>query len=235
MIQSVLRMTLSLVVLAMCSVLVAACGAGGGAVAKARAVAFASAVNLRGGDVPGMDTFVSGFETTNGPPFGSCTTRVGTSDEVVAVESPWWRRSRRPQDEGLHSVVYVMREPALARRNVAVARSPGAPDCVQRLRVREASGRFVDREPYKRQIKTSSLPFPLTGIAGYGLRVQGTMAAALFHEKKRPAFYEDTFGFAVGPAEIVLHVAGLARPFPPTVEQHLLSLLYDRAKAHALS
>jgi hypothetical protein len=217
-------------------------------VPKARAVAFANAVNVRSGDVPGMVTSVRGFETGVGPPpFGSCTTNVHASDRVVAVESPRFLRSGgqrrvgglvivgRPPIVGLHSVVYVMREPGLASRDVVAARRDGAPECVERLSAREAAGRLIDREPYKRDIAVSSLPFPLAGVVGYALRVDGTLAARPFHQKKRPAFYEDTFGFAAGPAEIVLHTAGAPRPVPSAEEQRLLSLLHERAKAHALS
>lgn len=239
-------MTLSLLLLAMCCVLLAACGGGGGPVAKARAVAFANAVNLRGSDVPAMGPFVSGFETKNGPPFASCTTHVGASDEVVAVESPWFHRSGgrrggrigvavRPPVEGAHSVVYVMRERAVASRSVASGRTAGTPECVTRLSAMEASGGFIGHEPYKLRISASAIRFPVAGVAGYGLRVRGTVAGAVYHEKRRQVFYEDTFGFAVGPAEIVLHTIGVPRPFPSAAEQRLLSLLYDRAKAHALS
>jgi hypothetical protein len=240
-------MALSPLAVAMCCVLLAACGGGGGGpVAKTRAVAFADAVNLRGSDVPAMGAFVAGFETRNGPPFGSCTAHVGASDEVVAVESPWFHRfgGRRdahigvavqPPVEGAHSVVYVMREPALASRSVASGRIAGAAECVTRLSAKEASGGVIGHEPYKLRIRGSAVPFPVAGVAGYGFRVQGTLAAALYHLKTRPAYYEDTFGFAVGPAEIVLHTTGVPRPFPWAVERRLLSLLYERAKAHALS
>jgi hypothetical protein len=208
---------------------------------------YGKAVNLRGGDVPGMGTLVAGFETHNGPPFDSCATHVGASGEVVGIESPWFVRSRgqrhlragvivgRPPVEGVHSVVYVMRGPDLASRSVAALRRSGAPGCVELLSAKPASRRLVGREPYKLDIRASSLPFPLAAVAGYGVRVSGTLAAALYHQSKRSAFYEDTFGFAVGPAEIVLHADGAARPVPSAVEGRLLSVLYDRAKAHALS
>ena len=193
-----------------------------------------------------MTTLLPGFETTNGPPFGSCATELGPSDEVASVESTWFLRSRSqqtgylrlhvlPRVEGTHSIVYVMRGPGVANRNVAAARRVGAAGCVQRLSVGESSGRLVGREPYKRQIEASSLPFPLSGVTGYGLRVRGTLAAALYHQKERPTYYEDTFGFAVGPAEIVLDTIGVDGRFPPATERRLLSLLYDRARARALS
>jgi hypothetical protein len=226
----------------------AACGGGGGgAVDKTRAVVFAGTVNLRGGDVPAMGTLVAGFETANGPHFGSCTSDLGASDEVVAVESPWFLRYRgqrrgriytvraRPPVEGVHSVVYVLRESGLASRDVGALRTGDAAACVQRLSVREASGRFIGREPRKCQIKALALPFPLAGVTGYGLRVRGKLAGATFHQRKRLAFYEDTFGFAVGPAEVVLYAEGVERPYPPAMERRALSLLYQRAKAHALS
>jgi len=248
MIPSVWKMTLSLLVFAMCIALLSACGgSGGGLVAETRAIAFASAVNLRSGDVPGMGTLVLGFETRNKPPFGSCTTHVGASDEVVAVESSWFVRSRgqrrlragvivgRPPVEGVHSVVYIMRDPGVSNRNVAAARSGGAPGCVERLSVRQASGRFIGREPYKRQIKVSPMPFPIPGVTGYGLRVRSTVAGTVYHEKQRLAFHEDTFGFAAGPAEIVLHADGVTRAISPAVERRLLLVLYSRAKAHELS
>jgi hypothetical protein len=141
----------------------------------------------------------------------------------------------QPPVEGAHSVVYVMREPALASRNVASGRTAVAPECITKLSAQYASGRVIGHEPYKLRISASAIPFPVAGVAGYGLRVQGTLSASLYHLKKRSAYYEDTFGFAVGPAEIVLHATGVPWPFPASEERRLLSLLYDRAKAHALS
>jgi hypothetical protein len=80
-----------------------------------------------------------------------------------------------------------------------------------------------------------AIPFPLTGVRGYGLRVRGTFAAAAFHQKKREPFYEDTFGFSVGPAEIILYTVGVGRPFASAEEHRLLSLLHGRAQTHEIS
>jgi hypothetical protein len=241
------RMILSLLVLAMCCMLVAACAeSSSDPVSKAHAVAYANAVNLRAVDVRGMTKMLSGYEVRSAPPFGvfDCATHVSRSDEVVALSSPWFLRSTgqpqtrlsllrpRPPLETTHSVVYVMRAPALVSRNVAAAGTPSARACVER-NVRQASGRVIGREPYKRQIKVASLTLLPSGIAGFGMRVRGTFAAALFHQKTRPVFYEDTFGFAVGSAEIVLRAGGVARPVSSAEERRLLALLYDRAKAHA--
>ncbi len=164
----------------------------------------------------------------------------------LAMESPWLLRSKRrlpspvrlampvPPVEGARSVVYVMREPGIASRNVSPGRSAATPERLTRLRTKATSGRLIDHEPYKLGISASSIPFPLVGVAGYGLRVQGTLAAAVYHPKMRPIYYEDTFGFAVGPSEIVLVFVGVERPFPSGEERRLLSLLYGRAKAHEI-
>ncbi|HTD58024.1 MAG TPA: hypothetical protein VK672_03940 [Solirubrobacteraceae bacterium] len=79
------------------------------------------------------------------------------------------------------------------------------------------------------------MPFPIPGVTGYGLRVRSTVAGTVYHEKQRLAFHEDTFGFAAGPAEIVLHADGVTRAISPAVERRLLLVLYSRAKAHELS
>lgn len=227
---------------AVCVIPIVGCGVGGtDPVAKSRAIAFARAVNIRRADVPGMSVYVAAFETKNGPPYSGCTTAVDSRDRVAAMESPWLLRSKHrlpspvrfatpvPPVEGVHSVVYVMREPVIASRNVASGRRVTIPECLTRLRTEEASGRFIDDEPYKLGISASSIPFPLAGVAGYGLRVRGTLAAAVYHLKMRPTYYEDTFGFAVGPSEIVLVFTSVERPFPFGEERRLLSLLYGRA------
>jgi hypothetical protein len=236
----------SLPAAAVCATLIVACGGGTGAIAKTRAREIGRAVNVHLGDAPGMAMVAPSFETKSGPPYSGCTTRVATADQVAAVESPWLvrypdkprsgvRLALAPSVEGVHSVVYVMRDPAVANGNVASGRRAGVPECVTRRSAKESTGRFVGREPYKLSISGSWISFPLAGVAGYGLRVQGTLAAGVYHLRKRPAYYEDTFGFAVGPAEIVLHASGVGRPFPASEERRLLLLLYDRAEVHALS
>lgn len=233
---------------AVCMVLICACGADSAEpVTKRQATAFGRMVNIQRSDVPGMAVYVAAFETWNGPPFGRCTTNVSEQDRVAAIESPWLLRSKRrlpspvrfampvPPVEGAHSVVYVMRESSIASRNVAAGRRITTPGCLTKLKAKEAARRFVGREPYKLGITASAIPFPLARVGGYGVRVQGTLARSVYNLKVRPTYYEDTFGFAVGSAEIVLVVTGVERPFPFGEERRLLSLLYSRAKTHEIS
>lgn len=236
--------SMRLLALVICVTLVMSCG-DASRVPKSRAIAYAKFVNLRVSDVPEMGTLVMGFLTLGGPPFGYCTTRVSKADRVVAAESPWFIRSGTGNNrvsittprlpiEAVHSVVYVMREASLARRNVAAAQGADAPACVARVRAREAQGRFIGHERYKLRIRATSLPFPLSGVEGYGLRVSGTVAGAAYHEKRRQPFYEDTFGFAVGSSEVILHAEGIVRPIPSSIERRLLSLLDARASIRQL-
>jgi hypothetical protein len=112
---------LLLPMLVTCSALMTACG-GHDYVAKTRAVAFATTVNLRGGDVPGMAILAPGSEARVNPPFGKCVTQLRPDYEVVAVNSARFLRSRGqrsgrtghivrpglPPIEGVHSTVLVM-------------------------------------------------------------------------------------------------------------------------------
>jgi hypothetical protein len=241
-------MIVATIAFATCGALASACGGEAGSpLPKTRAVAFADAVNLRPSDVPWLGISVFAFQNRNLPPFNSCTTRLDSSDEVVAVHSSWFLHARserhfgpqvvalRPPVEAVNSRVYVMRTSRLATGGVAAARSASIASCVQRTIVKESSGQLIGREPRKSQIEASPLSFPLAGVVGYGWRVRGTLAASSYHLRKRPTFFEDTFGFAVGPAVIVLHASGLGLPFPATAEHRLLSRLYSRAKTSPLS
>jgi hypothetical protein len=140
-------------------------------------VAFAEDVNLKSSDVPPDGILVHGFETKAGPPFGSCATRLTRADMIVGAESSWFLRARavqrlrdgrivraeQPPIEGTHSVVYVLRNPGFATRNVSAARSAPMQSCVERASVHGASGHFLGREPYKTQITTSASHFRSLG------------------------------------------------------------------------
>jgi hypothetical protein len=245
--RAAVKLAVAIFAIGILGTMMVACGGTSEQGARVQALAFANAVNLRASDVPGMGMSVRGFQNHSKPPFDTCATHIRASDEVAAIESLRFVRSRgqrrlragvivgKPPITGGHSVVYIMRDPRIARDNVAAATRTSAPACVQEMSAKETLGRGSGGEPYKRGIRAASLPFPLAGVAGYWLHVQGTVPGTAYHEKQRLPFYEDTFGFAVGPAEIVLHANGVAEPFPAVEERRLLSLLYGRAKAHALS
>lgn len=237
---------LTALLLGTCAVVLASCGGDAAAVSKAKALEYASQVNLRDSDVPGMAVLTKAFERGIAPPISGCKAPIGRSQVVSAAESARHLRSEShshepialalpvPPVEAAHSIVFVMRDPAVASQSVAAARGAAAAACVSAAAASESDGRRLDGERYKQGVTASALHFPLPGVDGFGLRISGTYAAAAFHQKTRTPYYEDSFGFAVGPAEVVLDTVGVGRPYPPAQEHRLLGLLYQRAKAREL-
>jgi hypothetical protein len=120
---------------------------------------------------------------------------------------------------------------ALAARNNAVARSARGRACLARALPEQSTG------PLRYgPVSVSSLPNLLPGADGsFGLRLTTTVIGRNFRGGKiRTRVYIDVFGFVSGPAEISLTAFGVSRPVPSATEQHLLPLLFSRAREHKL-
>ncbi len=239
--------------LAALGVFVSGCGGGSGTTGTAstaasataanpRAVAYARAVNLRASDVPGMVSRLRERRAA-APPLGAAVARcdggVLRADEVVGIRSPRFRNqpqqhragqgsaSTRLSTEAVTSQVYVMRSEALAHKDVAAAASPRGRACLERVRKR------AEAEHLERHVEVSALPVALAGTSAYGLRVGGVEVGEP-HTSSGTHIYADTFGFAVGPAEVVLRATGMGHPVKSSTVRRLLAALYSRAKAHQL-
>ena len=242
----------AMLALAAIVVLVSGCGGGSGTTgtaataasataANSRAVAYARAVNLRASDVPGMVSRVR-ERRAGAPPLGAAVARcdggVIRADEVVGIRSPRFRNQPQHQSgqgsasirlstEAVTSEVYVMRSEALAHKDVAAAISPRGRACLARVRKR------AEAERLERHVEVSALPVALAGTSAYGLRVSGVEVGEP-HSSSGAHIYSDTFGFAVGPAEVVLRATGMGHPVKSSTARRLLAVLYSRAKAHQL-
>lgn len=210
--------------------------------ADAHAFAYARAVNLRASDVPGMVSRVR-ERRAGAPPLGAAVARcdggVIRADEVVGIRSPRFRNrlpgrgsvqgaaSTRLSSEAVTSEVYVMRSEALAHKDVAATASPRARACLKKVRAR------AEAEGFERHVAVSLLPVTLPGASAYGLRVSGVEVGEP-HSSSAIHVYADTFGFAVGPAEVVLKATGVGHPVNSSTERRLLAVLYSRATAHQL-
>jgi hypothetical protein len=107
--------------------------------------------------------------------------------------------------------------------------------CVGRRGIDEAAGEHVGHVLRKSHITVRALAFPLADVTGYGVRVTGVLAPGTYRGYDKPLnYYEDTLGFADGPAEVVLRAIGVAHPFPAAYESQLLGLLCAGAKLHRL-
>ncbi len=197
---------------------------------RAKAVAYAQAVNLRPGDVPSMHAF-GGLEATGQivhfqlTPVRSC----GSADsgEEFDVYSPTFRRLGRVQRarvsgylslpaEGLHSKVAVKQSAAEQERDFSAHVCDNA-----------------HFEATRRSARHQDLPSPLFGVRILGVRTWRTAPRVMFGTAN-VTLYSDRFSFVVGPAEIVLAITSTPGPPRTELERRLLLLLDSRAKAHRL-
>jgi hypothetical protein len=233
MILSVLRIGAAWLALFATALLVAGCGgsvrAASRPITREQAVVFAHAVNLRAGDVPGMDSFgdletnggVVNFRLTPTPGCGS-----GDNGEEFDVYSPVFRRGRGARfgggavplpAEGLHSKVAVRQSAAEQERDFSAHVCDEA--------VSHAASRST---------RTQTLRSLLPGVRVLGERTWRVAPRASFRAAT-VTLYSDRFSFVVGPAVVVLAVSGAPRPPHAQLERRLLALLYSRAEAHKLS
>jgi len=128
-----------------------------------------------------------------------------------------------PPGERVYSEVDVMRDEALALREVAALGSRSARLCVK------ANPRTSHGKPPISHAEVYPLPAALAEPSVTGLRLDGTLAAV---SHTSDAFSADTIAMASGRSVIVLHVIAWRRAFPVTTERRLLLLLMRRAKKH---
>lgn len=222
--------------------LLAGCGSGDKAssttrsATRAQAVAYAHAINLHAGDVPGMtSTGVSEHEGTKESRASSelarCAGGVGSTHQIVDIESGTFVRGEGLEKQQVQSGVSVLSRAALAAQELAAIRSSRGRECITRLAQQQlaksaGSVRFSG-------VRTSPLPAGLVGRGDtFGLRVSLTLTVS--GNPTRIPLYLDFLGFISGPAEVDLNTYGISKPVPAVTERRLLSLLMNRAKSHSL-
>jgi hypothetical protein len=236
-----------LLLLIVTGALAAGCGSSGGSstssgsliagtsITKARAVAYAQAVNLGAADLPGSSIIKAEGErkapTTAGVEFERCAGGVNPERRIVDIHSPSFSVASAGEGGRVRSAVEVMPTAALAARNNAVARSARGRACLARSLPEQSTGQLRHGP-----VSISSLPNLLPGAAGsFGLRLTTTVTGRnLRGGQIRTRVYMDVFGFVSGPAQISLTALGVSRPVPSATEQHLLPLLFSRAREHKL-
>ena len=145
--------------------------------------------------------------------------------------SPSFRVASTSDGGRVRSAVEVMPSAALTARDNAVARSARGRACLTRALPEESTG-SLRYGP----VSVSSLPNLLPGANGsFGLRLTTTIIGRkLQGGETRTPVYIDVFSFVSGPAEISLTTFGVSRPVASTTEQHLVPLLFSRAREHKL-
>jgi hypothetical protein len=207
----------------------------------ATAVAYAHAVNLRAGDVPGMTAITAEGERKRRKR-GLC----GLSENVnrlVDIHSPAFRRGTGLQVTQIGSDVEVVSTPAQADEKLARARaaieSPGTLACIERLSTRAFfAGAHRRSDPSVRvalgRVGASVLQ---PGVpASFGLRIAVPVKVGAAGARGAIEFttYVDSVGFVVGRGLVSLTVASYSGPPPAGLERHIVALLYGRAVAYRL-
>jgi hypothetical protein len=208
------------------------------AITKAQALAYAHALNLRAGDMPGFTS--SGNETEASMPGRlaleeiRCSGGISPARRIARLESPEFSTAHASTSEIVKSAVEVWPTPAV----VAINNTPH-----HRSRARVCFARFLrtlhHRINLERKGRMQIGPFtittarnPLPGVINsFRTRIDETRllrtGAILAH------VYRDIFTFTTGPAEIELEAVGFGHPIPASIEVSTIHHLRDRAIAHA--
>jgi hypothetical protein len=211
-----------------------------GPITKTQAVAYAHAVNLRAGDVPGFAG--SGGEreatgpTREGLEYIRCRGGVNPARRIADIYSTELSAETGHvfYAKSMQSAVEVWPTPALAASNNTTSQSSRGRACL--VRFFEAIRTRINRENKGRRqhgaftITTVSNPLPgvshsfLTTINETRLLRTGAIRAHI---------YRDRFAFVSGAAEIELEAVGFGHRVPVGTEQKALRLLLSRVRAEA--
>jgi hypothetical protein len=205
----------------------------GAPVTKARALAFARAVNLTAADVP--EAKASRRHQSQGEEHQPCGL-AGRQQELAGVGSPTLTRGSELELEEIKSSADVVSSERFAVRDIAVVRSTAGRACLER----SLSRRYVRHAVGKRaldahiaKIQLSPLPVEAPGTSGSaGLRI--TMTVSSSESETSVPVYIDFFAFTLGPAEVTVSAASAVQPEPEATDRQLVSLLLARAESTPL-
>ncbi len=209
-------------------------GSGSGETAKARALAFAQAVNLRAGDVPGFRAsgkerkLTTPAERQSGVQLQRCIGGGAAGRALGEQSSPSFRRGATIAQQSVSSSVTVARSATIAAKELSEIQSAHARSCFVRYLQQLFKGGTAGGTSIGAVSVAHGTPPAPNGGGSFGLRISTTILV----RSVRIPFYMDILGFVSGSAEISLQTSGIPVPFPGAAEQQLYTLLLARAKAH---
>jgi hypothetical protein len=210
-----------------------------GTITKAQAVAYAHAVNLQPGDLPG---FTNSGSETEAPKPGRlaleetrCSGDLNPDRRIAQIESTEFSAGRSIFSKIMKSTVEVWPTPALVASNNNPSRKSRARACfvhflnaLHKRTNQERKGR-LQIGPFT----ITTVPNPLPGVS-HSFLTTINETRLLRTGAIRAHIYRDIFGFTTGPAEIDLEAIGFGRPIPTSTEARALQLLVNHATAHAV-
>ncbi len=222
-------------------------------ISHARLAAYAHAVNLRGGDVPGAtahspegfdlpgEHVTVAFDCSGGGVVGTRETVHSPEFISSALFEPPRSRSR-VSFQAVASSVQLERGPAVATGDVAADRKRSVERCLGDYfnAAQGARGPLVDNratiEPLSLTLPVASFAFSATTREHYKSAQpqprQPNSLRSRLEQARSGGITIDHFGFASGRCVITLFVAHKPGERRRGEERRLLRLLYDRARAH---
>jgi hypothetical protein len=210
-----------------------------GPITKAQAVAYAHAVNLRAGDLPGFTIGESEMEAPKPGRYGlediRCRGGVNPARRIAKIDSTEFSAGRAFYGKVVKSIVEVWPTPALVVFNHTTSHSSRGRACL--VRDIESVNKQINRERKGRMqigpFTITTVPNPLPGVS-HSFLTTINETRLLRTGAIRAHIYRHIFGFITGPAEIELEAIGYGHPVPTSTEAKALQLLLDRATANTI-
>jgi len=201
---------------------------------RAQAAAYARAINLREGDIPGFKTGSVVKQTAADKRMSAsiarCAGAVDPRRSIVDSGSPDFTRSNGIVHQDISSNVQVLPSAGLVAKDIRAVKSARGRRCLERA---FGQGFAAKKIPGVRfgKVSGSSKSVQANGASGsFALRFTIT---ATIQGQKIPYFF-DFFGFSLGQTEVSLAALGFATPVSSTDELGLFSVLLRRAEAAKL-
>jgi hypothetical protein len=206
-------------------------------ITRAAALAFAHAVNLRSGDLPGV---VATKPERDAPPpsardkeFARCAGAPDPGQRVADVRSASFKLGSALPGE-ISSSVEVMPSARLARESFTAAESSRGRSCISKL-LPSLLGKTTRAGVSYSHVAITPISPPLKGTGAFGYEIRVTVIA------KRPGgkrvqlpFYVHIFEQLVGPAEVAMTDFAVLHPPSSAIERRVMRLLAARAKSHTI-
>jgi hypothetical protein len=210
-----------------------------GHVTKAQAIAYAHAVNLHAGDLPGFASI--GSETEAPKPgryaleYSRCVGGVNSARRIATISSPEFSAGSGFYSKIVKSTVEVWPTPAIVAVNNKRSYSSHGKGCL--VHFLKMVHRQINRE---RRGRAQIGPFTITIVPNLLPGVSHSFLTKINETRLlrtgaiRAHIYRDIFGFTTGPAEIELEAIGVGHPIPAPTEKEALRLLSGRATTNAI-
>ncbi len=200
---------------------------------KARATAFARAVNLTAADVPGFKVSSTHEHETAAEKrleheMLRCVGALGSNDAIAEMSSEEFERATNTLDESVQSSVSVARTPTRAAMELTAIRAPHVRVCLSHY----LDLLFKSHKYHGATVSPVSISQGTPSASGATGSFSWSIATAITLRSVKVPLHIEILGFVAGPAEVSLFTAGVPLPFSAATEGRLFSLLLARAKLH---